>query len=92
VFQLAFSSASLFKPLLLQLRVVGAFSLFSLCGWSLISCILDVIAQGKRMHQIPCTKCRFFTGDYRLKCTVNPSVANTEEAIGCGDYRNQSLS
>jgi hypothetical protein len=89
VFQLTFDSASLFKPLLLQLRVVGAFSVLSLCGWSLISCILDVIAQGKRMHQIPCTKCRFFTGDYRLKCTVNPSLANTELAIGCGDYRHQ---
>jgi hypothetical protein len=89
VFQLAFNSASLFKPLLLQLRVVGAFSIVSLCGWSLISCILDVIAQAKKMHQIPCTKCRFFTGDYRLKCTVNPSLANTEQAIGCGDYRHQ---
>ncbi|MEO0014678.1 MAG: hypothetical protein RLZZ535_3067 [Cyanobacteriota bacterium] len=91
--QLALNSVSLFKPLLLQLRVVGAFSILSLCAWSLISCIVDVIAQAQKMHQIPCTKCRFFTGDYRLKCTINPSVANTEQAIGCGDYRhhNESL-
>lgn len=88
MFQFAINSANIFQPLLLQLRVVGAFSLISLCAWSLISCIVDVIAQGKQMHQIPCTKCRFFTGDYRLKCTVNPSVANTEEAIGCHDFRN----
>ena len=92
MFHLAFSSASLIKPLLLQLRIVGAFSILGLCSWSLISCLLDVVAQAKRMHQIPCTKCRFFTGDYRLKCTVNPSVANTEQAIGCGDYRNSQQS
>jgi hypothetical protein len=89
VFQLAFNSASLVKPLLLQLRIVGAFSILSLCSWSLISCILDVIAQAKKMHQIPCTNCRFFTGDYRLKCTINPSVANTEQAIDCTDYDRQ---
>ena len=85
--QLAINSAGLLKPLLLQLRLVGAFSILGLCGWSIISFIVDAIAQAKRMHQIPCTKCRFFTGDYRLKCTVNPSAANTEQAIGCGDYR-----
>ncbi|MEL6580866.1 MAG: hypothetical protein AAFQ14_14040 [Cyanobacteria bacterium J06621_12] len=87
MFQLAFNSVSIFKPILLQLRTVGAFSILGLCSWSLISCVLDVVAQAKKMHQIPCTKCRFFTGDYRLKCTVNPSEANTEKAIGCGDYR-----
>lgn len=89
MFQLAFNSASLVKPLLLQLRIVGAFSILSLCSWSLISCILDVIAQAKKMHQIPCANCRFFTGDYRLKCTINPSVANTEQAIDCSDYDRQ---
>lgn len=89
MFQIAFNSASLVKPLLLQLRVVGAFSILSLCSWSLISCILDVIAQAKKMHQIPCTNCRFFTGDYRLKCTINPSIANTEQAIDCGDYHRE---
>jgi hypothetical protein len=92
VFQLAFNSASLVKPLLLQLRVVGAFSILSLCSWSLISCILDAIAQAKKMHQIPCTKCRFFTGDYRLKCTVHPAIANTEQAIDCSEYQNTTLS
>lgn len=87
VLNFAVHTASLFKPVLIQLRMVGAFSILSLCSWSLISCVLDVIAQAKKMHQIPCTKCRFFTGDYRLKCTVNPAVANTEQAIDCSDYR-----
>jgi hypothetical protein len=39
------------------------------------------------MHQIPCTGCQFFTDDYRLKCTVHPSKANTEEAIHCCDFQ-----
>ncbi|MEP0748961.1 hypothetical protein [Coleofasciculus sp. FACHB-125] len=39
------------------------------------------------MHSVPCTNCRYFTGDYRLKCTVQPSIAQTEEAINCSDYR-----
>lgn len=86
MFQFAINSASFFKPALLQLRFVGAFSLLGIFGWSFISFIADAIAQAKRMHQIPCTRCRFFTGDYRLKCTINPSLANTEQAIGCGDY------
>ena len=87
VFHFAVHSANLFQPVLLQLRIVGALSVLSLCSWSLVSCIIVAIAQAKRMHKIPCTKCRFFTGDYRLKCTVNPSLANTEQAIDCGDYR-----
>lgn len=87
MFEFAVDSSSFLKPVLLQLRVVGACSILGLCTWSITSFIVDAIAQAKRMHQIPCTQCRFFTGDYRLKCTINPSVANTEQAIGCRDYR-----
>jgi hypothetical protein len=41
----------------------------------------------KRLHQIPCNRCVFFTGEYNLKCAVHPSKALNEEAIGCIDYR-----
>lgn len=40
----------------------------------------------QQLHQIPCSRCAYFTGDYRLKCTVYPSQALTEEAIGCRDF------
>lgn len=40
----------------------------------------------KRLHQIPCSRCTFFTGDYRLKCTVHPYNALTETALNCIDY------
>lgn len=87
MFQFAAHLANLFKPVMLQLRFVGAYSILGLVGWSIIRSALDAIAQAQRMHQIPCTKCLFFTGDYHLKCTINPSTANTEQAIGCSDYQ-----
>ena len=40
----------------------------------------------KRLHQVPCHNREFFTNDYRLKCTVNPVKACSEEAIGCIDF------
>ena len=54
--------ASILKPVMLQLRFVGGYSLLGLVGWSLISFVMDIMATAKRMHQIPCTKCRFFHG------------------------------
>ncbi|MEM6751654.1 MAG: hypothetical protein AAF630_01500 [Cyanobacteria bacterium P01_C01_bin.38] len=40
----------------------------------------------KKLHNIPCSGCDFFTNDYRLKCTIHPSKACSEEAIGCIDF------
>ncbi len=55
--------------------------------WSLWTAARDSVAIAKQMHQVPCPGCQFFTDDYRLKCTVHPSIANTEEAIDCGDFQ-----
>ncbi|WP_086936319.1 hypothetical protein [Chamaesiphon minutus] len=41
----------------------------------------------QRLHQIPCHRCGFFTGEYNLKCTVHPYKALSEQAIGCMDYQ-----
>lgn len=42
--------------------------------------------QLRRLHQIPCHNCDFFTNDFRLKCTVHPMKACTEDAISCIDF------
>jgi hypothetical protein len=42
------------------------------------------------MHKIPCPNCQFFTNDHRLKCTIKPLIANTEDAISCQDYCSKS--
>ncbi len=46
----------------------------------------------KRLHRIPCSGCAYFTGDYRLKCTLHPVEALTEEALECLDFEEGSCS
>ena len=70
-----------------SLRFLLASAILGLCVWSLISPLIAAIGKAKQMHSIPCTKCRFFTNDHRLKCTVKPQIANTEAAINCYDYQ-----
>lgn len=43
----------------------------------------------KRLDEVPCKKCRYFSGNHYLKCAVNPSDALTERAITCSDYSPQ---
>ncbi len=66
---------------------------FKLCFWLILTRFLWSVClnfnQGwqklKRLHQIPCHQCAFFTGNYYLKCTIHPQKALTEEAIDCLD-------
>ncbi|AFY58264.1 hypothetical protein Riv7116_5902 [Rivularia sp. PCC 7116] len=74
-------------PFLVPICFVCAWSLIILVGWSMWTAARDSVNTAKQMHQIPCSGCQYFTDDYRLKCTVNPSMANTEEAIECMDYQ-----
>ncbi|MDJ0531038.1 MAG: hypothetical protein QNJ70_00870 [Xenococcaceae cyanobacterium MO_207.B15] len=69
-----------------SLKILCACVLLGMIAWTVISALLDAIARAKRMHQIPCTKCCFFTNDHHLKCTIKPYIANTEQAIDCSDY------
>ncbi|MBV8884226.1 MAG: hypothetical protein JO235_09555 [Chroococcidiopsidaceae cyanobacterium CP_BM_RX_35] len=87
MFQVLYILVHAIQPFLVPLCFFCAWALTFLFAWSLWSTIRDSAATTKRMHQIPCANCRFFTGDYRLKCTVQPSVANSEEAINCPDYQ-----
>jgi hypothetical protein len=54
--------------------------------WKLYSVLKSGILYMKKIHNIPCSNCQFFTGDYRLKCTVNPIDAMTESALSCRDF------
>jgi hypothetical protein len=75
------------QPLLAPICFVVAWTLVIMVVWSLWSAARDSVATAKQMHQVPCSGCQFFTDDYRLKCTVHPSIANTEEAINCHDFQ-----
>jgi len=37
-------------------------------------------------HSIPCSRCVYFTGDHRLKCSIDPIAAGSEAAIDCPHY------
>jgi hypothetical protein len=58
-------------------------------GWRFIAIAKGAFQHLKRLHQIPCSNCTYFTRDYRLKCTVQPMVAMSEDAIGCRDFMPQ---
>lgn len=75
------------QPLLTPICFFMAWGFIILLGWTFWSSIRDTTARAKQMHKIPCTGCQFFTNDYHLKCTVQPTIASTENAIDCSDYR-----
>ncbi|NWF59116.1 MAG: hypothetical protein HXY43_07360 [Fischerella sp.] len=75
------------QQLLVPICFVSAWVLIILVAWSLWAATRDSVKTAQKMHQIPCASCQYFTDDHRLKCTVHPSVANTEEAINCIDYQ-----
>jgi hypothetical protein len=66
-------------PILIWVVLVGFFLAIALA-------VQDGITRLKRLHQVPCSRCTFFTGDYRLKCPVHPCTALSEAAIACLDY------
>ncbi|QYO64190.1 hypothetical protein [Leptolyngbya sp. 7M] len=59
--------------------------------WSIGLAVRDGVVRLKRLHQVPCSRCCYFTGDYRLKCAVNPCIALTEAAIDCRDFVPSSM-
>jgi hypothetical protein len=68
--------------------------ILGICVWgalaslvcSLWVAIWEAAAQLKKLHQVPCDQCLYFTGSCYLKCAVNPSTAFTEAAIDCRDF------
>jgi hypothetical protein len=87
VFLLLRNLIFILQPILVPVCFAIAWIFAMTLGWTLWSAVRDTAARTRQMHQIPCANCQFFTNDYRLKCTVKPTVANTEEAIDCSDYQ-----
>jgi len=79
----------------LQVNPSIAGSVFALCIGTIVGGLLWTVwiafQQGcrnlKRLHQIPCDRCAYFTGEQCLKCAVHPTQAFTEDAIACLDYQ-----
>ncbi|NCO74877.1 MAG: hypothetical protein GW795_11750 [Cyanobacteria bacterium] len=75
-----------YNPYLQPFFLVIAWVLFALLLSTLINSFQDITKRSKIMHKIPCTRCKYFTNDYRLKCTLQPLIANTEAAMDCPDF------
>jgi hypothetical protein len=37
-------------------------------------------------RKVPCRRCRYFSDNPYLKCTLHPVTAMTEQAVDCRDY------
>lgn len=87
MFQLLYFLVNAIRPFLVPICFFCAWGLMLMLGLSLWTTVRDSVTTSKRLHQIPCPDCQYFTGDYRLKCTVQPSIASSEDAIDCLDYQ-----
>ncbi|MEI3651038.1 MAG: hypothetical protein V6D39_13800 [Dolichospermum lemmermannii FEM_B0920] len=75
------------KAFLIPICFITSWTAMVLVFLNLWTATKETVKTAQEMHKIPCPNCQFFTNNYRLKCTVNPYIANTEEAIGCQDYQ-----
>lgn len=52
----------------------------------IVAMVRQGVANVRKMHRIPCANCRYATDSYRLKCSVRPVEAFSEQAISCQDF------
>lgn len=77
------------QPAIPVICAMIAWSLVSAIALSFITTVRRSIANLRKVYQIPCSRCAFSTSDYRLKCSVRPTEAFSEEAIGCYDFESK---
>ena len=81
---------SVLQPYIKPICFIIAWSSIALAIWQVVATFHASVAQAQRMHQIPCANCKFFTGDYHLKCPVHPREALSEAAIDCMDFESDN--
>ena len=76
----------LIQPFLVPLCFLTAWLVVVLAVWNLVAAAREGITNAKKMHQIPCADCTYFTNSHFLKCPIHPTMALSEEAINCPDF------
>ena len=66
-------------PILIWGVLVGFFS-------ATLLAFEDGIKRLRRLHQIPCDRCIYHTGNAYLRCPVHPLSAFSENALCCADF------
>ena len=74
------------RPVLPLICIAVAWGFTALLLWNLVVTVRRSAASVRKLHSVPCAGCRYATGDYRLKCSVRPIEAFSEEAISCQDF------
>ena len=91
VYVVAHSLIQLIQPILVPLCFVLAWATLGFGAWSVWAALRDGVRRAQRMHQIPCSQCQYFSGNYLLKCPIHPREALSEAAIGCRDFASANL-
>jgi hypothetical protein len=76
----------LIRPALPVICAVLAWSLVAMLVLNLVAMVRQGLTNVRKMHRIPCANCRYATENYRLKCSVRPIEAFSEQAISCQDF------
>lgn len=91
IFVLAHYLLQLLQPLLVPICFVVAWATILFAASSVWSAMRDSVQRARQMHQIPCSECQYFSGNYLLKCPLHPKEALSEAAIGCRDFESAKL-
>lgn len=76
-------SAKILLAVVVPLAIWALVLLFVL---AILLAVQDGTRRLRRLHQVPCFGCRYYTGSPYLKCPVRPMDAASEAAINCPDY------
>ncbi|NJO78359.1 MAG: hypothetical protein HC827_07415 [Cyanobacteria bacterium RM1_2_2] len=75
------------QPLFVPICFISAWLLVGAVTWTAWAAIRDTVSTAKKLHEIPCANCQFFTNTHFLKCPVHPKSALSTDAIDCPDYQ-----
>lgn len=74
------------RPAVPIICAVVAWTITAMLILNVIVMVRQGVANARKMHRIPCASCRYATESYRLKCSVHPVEAFSEQAISCQDF------
>ena len=74
------------RPAIPAICATFAWGITASFALSIVTMVRRGVANVRQLHRVPCSNCLYATDSYRLKCSVRPSEAFSEEAIGCQDF------
>ncbi len=74
------------RPALPIICAVLAWGIVAMLVLNLVAMVRQGLTSVREMHRIPCANCCYATENYRLKCSVRPVEAFSEQAINCQDF------